>query len=103
MLNALALLVVFYIATGPFIVARGNPGVASVIPGYDIVIINGRIIDGSGNPRFYGRNMLRASEEAPRRLLDGATPSGPMRTRDIIAAPGRIAELASRATSETSA
>jgi len=74
MLNALALLVVFCIATGPFIVARGKPGVASVIPGFNIVIINGRIIDGSGNPRFYGRNMLRASEEAPRRLLDSATP-----------------------------
>ena len=73
MLNALALLVVFCIAIGPFIVARGKPGVASVIPKYDIVIINGRII-GSGNPRFYGRNMLRACEEAPRRLIDSATP-----------------------------
>jgi adenine deaminase len=88
MLKRLALLFVVCAAAAPSIVVRSG----SVAPEYDTAIINGRIVDGTGNPWFFGSVAVKDDRIVKVGLVDphGAT--------KVIDAKG----MASRASSVTS-
>ena len=60
---------------------------------YDLVIANGRIVDGSGNPWFWGDVAIRGdriARIAPRGLLAGAPSAKFIDARGLVVAPGFI-------------
>jgi N-acyl-D-amino-acid deacylase len=69
-----------------------RPG-APATPSYDVVITNGRIVDGSGNPWFRGDVGIvgdRIATVAPGGALAGATAARRIDAHDLVVAPGFI-------------
>ena len=69
--------------------ARGR----SDAPAYDLVIENGRIVDGSGNAWSYGDIAVRGDRIAritPRGMLRGARAANRLDARGLVVAPGFI-------------
>jgi N-acyl-D-amino-acid deacylase len=71
-----------------------HPGAsASSIGSYDVVISHGKIVDGTGNPWYYGDVGLRGDRiaiVAPAGALDGATAGRRIDARGMVIAPGFI-------------
>src|ERR1043166_5170645 len=60
---------------------------------YDVIIENGRVVDGSGAPWFYGDVALRGDRIAavtPRGVLRGVAARTRIDARDMVVAPGFI-------------
>src|ERR1051325_2393513 len=71
-------------------VSTGVP--ASAAP-YDLVISNGRFVDGSGNPWFWGDLAVRGdriARIAPRGVLKGAPATRVIDAGGLVVAPGFI-------------
>jgi len=71
-----------------------HPGMSSSSTGtYDVVISHGKIVDGTGNPWYYGDVGLRGDRiaiVAPAGALDGATALRRIDARGMVIAPGFI-------------
>lgn len=71
-----------------------HPGAsASSIGSYDVVISHGKIVDGTGNPWYYGDVGLRGDRiaiVAPAGALDGAAATRRIDARGMVIAPGFI-------------
>lgn len=71
-----------------------HPGTSSSPTGsYDVVISHGKIVDGTGNPWYYGDVGLRGDRiaiVAPAGALDGATAARRIDARGMVIAPGFI-------------
>jgi dihydroorotase/N-acyl-D-amino-acid deacylase len=66
---------------------------SSAPPGYDVVIEHGRVVDGSGNPWFYGDVGIRGDRIAVvtrRGGLASATAARRIDARNLVVAPGFI-------------
>ncbi len=59
-------------------------------PAFDVVILNGRIIDGSGNPWYYGDVGIRGDHIAAIGNLTGASARKSIDARGMVVAPGFI-------------
>src|ERR1035437_2453822 len=76
--------------------ARPSTSVAPVAPvagAFDIVISNGRIVDGTGDPWFYGDVGIsgdRITRIAPAGLLRNAPARRRIDARGLVVAPGVI-------------
>jgi dihydroorotase/N-acyl-D-amino-acid deacylase len=57
---------------------------------FDVVILNGRIIDGSGNPWYYGDVGIRGDRIAAIGKLTGAAATKSIDARGMVVAPGFI-------------
>ena len=57
---------------------------------YDLVLKNGWIVDGSGNPRYRGDVALRGDRIAAVGFLEGATARETLDVRGLVVAPGFI-------------
>src|SRR4030088_3600022 len=62
---------------------------AQTVP-YDIVIRNGRIIDGTGSPWYSGDIAIRGGKIASIGKLDGASMKRAIDARGMVVAPGFI-------------
>jgi len=75
-------------------VGTTHPGAsASPTGSYDVVISHGKIVDGTGNPWYYGDVGLRSDRiaiVAPAGALDGATAGRRIDARGMVIAPGFI-------------
>jgi len=63
------------------------------VPAYDLVIENGRVVDGSGNAWFYGDVAVRGDRIAritPRGMLREARAANRLDARGLVVAPGFI-------------
>ena len=63
------------------------------VPAYDLVIENGRVVDGSGNAWFYGDIAVRGDRIAritPRGMLREARATSRLDARGLVVAPGFI-------------
>ncbi len=71
-----------------------RPGAAaSPAGGYDVVISGGKIVDGTGNPWYYGDVALRGDRivrVAPAGMLSGASARRRIDARGLVVAPGFI-------------
>lgn len=59
-------------------------------PAFDVLILNGRIIDGSGNPWYYGDVGIRSDRIAAIGKLAGASAKKSIDARGMVVAPGFI-------------
>jgi len=66
------------------------PPAEAQVEGYDIVIMNGRIVDGTGNPWFYGDVAIRAGRIIKVGFLGAARARRRIDARGMIVAPGFI-------------
>ncbi|MEW6130044.1 MAG: D-aminoacylase [Acidobacteriota bacterium] len=62
----------------------------AVSPDFDLVIINGRIIDGTGNPWFYGAVAIKGDRIADIGAIDASRAARVIDARGQIVAPGFI-------------
>lgn len=86
MLKRLAFLLIVCVAALPLIVPQSR----AVAPEYDTAIINGRIVDGTGNPWFYGSVAIKDDRIVKVGMVD---PRGAAKVIDaggMIVAPGFI-------------
>lgn len=58
--------------------------------GYDLIVRNGRIVDGTGNPWFYGDLAVRGDRIAALGKLSGAAARREIDARGLVVAPGFI-------------
>jgi len=73
--------------------ASTSPSPAGVTGPYDVIIENGRIVDGTGAAWFYGDLAIRGDRiaaVAPRGTLRGANAKSRVDARDLVVAPGFI-------------
>ena len=85
------------VAVAPFVAACRAP-VSPITPaspasGYDLVITNGRIVDGTGNAWFWGDVGVRGDRivrVTPRGLLSAAAAARHIDARGLVVAPGFI-------------
>jgi predicted amidohydrolase YtcJ len=63
---------------------------ASLPAQYDVLIKNGKIVDGSGNPWFYGDVAVRGETIAAIGKLTGATARETIDAHGLVIAPGFI-------------
>jgi len=73
--------------------ARPSTAPAPSNGAYDLVISNGKIVDGSGNSWFYGDVGIRGdriARIAPAGMLDNATATRRINARGLVVAPGVI-------------
>ena len=73
--------------------AGPDPRASSALDGYDVVITNGRIVDGTGNPWFYGDVAIRGDRIAAvgrRGSLAGRPAGRRIDATGMIVAPGFI-------------
>jgi dihydroorotase/N-acyl-D-amino-acid deacylase len=59
-------------------------------PGYDVLIVGGRIVDGAGDPWFYGDVGIRGDTIVAIGQLDGATARLRIEAKGLTVAPGFI-------------
>jgi dihydroorotase/N-acyl-D-amino-acid deacylase len=74
------------------LVGCGGSDSARTAP-YDVVIVNGRVVDGTGNPWFYGDVAIRGDrivQVARRRLLDSMPARKRIDATGLVVAPGFI-------------
>jgi N-acyl-D-amino-acid deacylase len=57
---------------------------------YDLIIRNGRLVDGSGNPWYWGDVAIRDGRIARVGRLHGATASGVLDAKGLVVAPGFV-------------
>ena len=81
-----------YFALCILMVAAGLFGVRYLAeePGYDLLIINGRILDGSGSPWFEGSVAVKDGRVAAIGRLPNATAGRVIDARGLTVAPGFI-------------
>ncbi len=72
------------------LLAGSLPPVFGAPPGFDIVIVNGRIIDGTGSPWYSGDIGLRSGKIAAIGNLTGAPRSRTIDAHGMVVAPGFI-------------
>src|SRR5687768_2011678 len=68
-----------------------RPGVVTPDPGYDLIIENGRVVDGTGAAWFYGDVAIRGdriARIAPRGLLRGVASRERIDANGLVVAPG---------------
>ncbi|MGO8733601.1 MAG: N-acyl-D-amino-acid deacylase family protein [Terriglobia bacterium] len=84
--------VAIYLALCILMVAAGLFGVRYLAeePGYDLLIINGRILDGSGSPWFEGSVAIKDGRVAAIGRLPNATAGRVIDARGLAVAPGFI-------------
>jgi N-acyl-D-amino-acid deacylase len=73
--------------------ARSHPAAPTPAPGYDVVIENGRIVDGTGAAWFYGDLAIsgdRIARIAPRGMLRSAPARRRVDASGLVVAPGFI-------------
>jgi N-acyl-D-amino-acid deacylase len=78
-------------SAGP--IAAGAPAAAAAQNGYDVVITNGRIVDGTGNPWFYGDVAIRGDRIAAigrRGAFEGRPVVRRLDATGMVVAPGFI-------------
>jgi len=70
------------------------PGVATAATGpFDVVIVNGRVVDGTGNPWYYADVAMRGDRIAaiaPPHALDAASATTRIDAKGLVIAPGFI-------------
>jgi N-acyl-D-amino-acid deacylase len=74
-------------------VAAGDPAAAGAQNGYDVVITNGRIVDGTGNPWYYGDVAIRGDRIAAigrRGAFEGRSATRRIDAAGMVVAPGFI-------------
>jgi dihydroorotase/N-acyl-D-amino-acid deacylase len=81
-----------YIALCILMIAVGVPGLRYLAtePGYDLLIINGHILDGSGSPWFSGSVAVKEGKIAAVGRLPNATARHVINARGLTVAPGFI-------------
>ena len=73
--------------------SRAPQTVSSPATGFDVVILNGRVVDGTGNPWFYGDVGIRGDRivrVAPAGTLVAASAARRIDARGLAVAPGFI-------------
>src|SRR4051812_22597363 len=73
--------------------AVSGPVATPATESYDVIIENGRVVDGTGAPWFYGDVALRGDRIAaitPRGLLHNATTRTRIDARNLVVAPGFV-------------
>ncbi len=73
-------------------VSQMSPESAASGP-YDVIIANGRVVDGTGNPWYYADVAIRGDRivlVAPPHVLDGATAARRIDARGLVVTPGFI-------------
>ena len=73
-----------------FLTAPLIPPLNAQTEGYDLIIMNGRIVDGSGNPWFYGDVAIRGDRIVKVGRVAAARAKRRIDTRGLIVAPGFI-------------
>ena len=73
-----------------FITALLTPPLSAQVEGYDIIIMNGRIVDGTGNPWFYGDVAIRGDRIIKVGRVGPARAVRRIDARGMIVAPGVI-------------
>jgi dihydroorotase/N-acyl-D-amino-acid deacylase len=83
---------VSYLALSIFMLAAGRLGFRALAapPEYDLLIINGHLLDGSGSPWFAGSVAVQDGRIAAVGRLPGATARRIIDARNLIVAPGFI-------------
>jgi dihydroorotase/N-acyl-D-amino-acid deacylase len=83
---------VSYLALSILMLAAGRLGLRALAaqPEYDLLIINGHILDGSGSPWFAGSVAVQDGRVAAVGRLPGATARRVIDARNLIVAPGFI-------------
>ena len=64
--------------------------------GYDLVLKNGWIVDGSGNPRYRGDVAIRGDRIVAVGFLNGAAAQETLDVRGLVVAPGFIDMMGDR-------
>lgn len=72
------------------VAVAGTPGLKAQTDEYDIVIANGKIVDGTGNPWFYGDVAIRGGRIVKVGRVDPARAKRTIDARGLIVAPGFI-------------
>jgi len=67
-----------------------KPAVGNGKSGYDLILKNGWIVDGTGNPRYRGDVALRGDRIVAVGFLDGAQARETLDVRGLVVAPGFI-------------
>ena len=73
--------------------AGATPAASAAGSGYDVVIANGRIVDGTGNPWFYGDVAIRGDRIAAigrRGAFEGRPATRRIDATGMVVAPGFI-------------
>src|ERR1051325_4137329 len=81
------------VALGTAMVVACAPAAETATAGYDVVITNGKIVDGTGNPFYYGDVGIRGDRiatVAPRGALATATAKERVDANALVVAPGFI-------------
>lgn len=73
-----------------FLIASLTPPLNAQVEGYDIIIMNGRIVDGTGNPWFYGDVAIRGDRIVKVGRVGPARAARRIDARGMIVAPGFI-------------
>ena len=88
-----SVVLLFVLACQPPNPPPGSPTGATTAPGYDLVITGGRLVDGAGNPWFYGDLAIRGDRIAritPPGMLANATATRRLDATGKVVAPGFI-------------
>lgn len=84
MANRIALAFLIITMVAPFVQPRAAE------PEYDLAIINGRIVDGTGNPWFYGGIAIKGDRIVKVGVIDASRAARVIDARRMLVAPGFI-------------
>jgi len=85
-----AVYVVAFFLAAIFVAQFSIPGLNAQVEAYDIIIMNGRIVDGTGNPWFYGDVAIRGDRIVKIGRLGPARAARRIDAAGSIVAPGFI-------------